>query len=75
MGYTVLVYDSLAHFLTTFSAQYPLAWALLVMATIAAAGLLLYGFWELTRRGLGGLLGSRRGANVGGSHSGEPRGH
>ena len=56
MGYTVPMYESLTHFLKTFSADSPLLWALLVMAVTAAAGLLLYGFWELVLRGVGLVL-------------------
>ncbi len=46
------MYESLTHFLKTFSADSPLLWALLVMVVIAAAGLVLYGFWEVVLRGL-----------------------
>ncbi len=59
------MYEALINFLRSFSAQYPLPWALLVMAVISGAGLLLYGFWELTLRGASRFLGgpsSRAGA-------------
>ena len=46
------MYESLAHFLKTFSAESPLLWSLLVMVVIASTGLVLYGFWELALRGL-----------------------
>ena len=56
------MYESLVHFLKTFSAESPLLWALLVMAVIAVAGLGLYAFWELLLRGLRlAFSGGRRG--------------
>lgn len=51
------MYESLTHFLKTFSAEAPLLWALLVMAVIAVAGLALYGFWEVVLRGIGMAFG------------------
>ena len=51
------MYESLTHFLKTFSADSPLLWALLVMVVIAAAGLVLYGFWEMVLRAVGLTLG------------------
>ena len=62
------MYESLAHFLRTFSVQHPLPWALLVMAVIAAAGLLLYGFWEVALRVVGRLFSGRPGAAGQGGH-------
>jgi predicted permease len=46
------MYDSLASFLRSFSADFPILWALLVMAVIAGAGFALYAFWELALRWL-----------------------
>ncbi len=65
MGYTIAMYETLTHFLTTFSVQRPFLWALLVMVVIAFAGLLLYGFWELALRGAGWLLGGSRSGDAG----------
>lgn len=56
------MYESLTHFLKTFSAEAPLFWALLVMVIIASAGLLLYGFWEIVLRAVALTLGSGNGA-------------
>ena len=61
------MYESLSQFLTTFSADSPFLWALLVMATIAAAGLALYGFWEIVLRCVGMAFGS---GNRGNGHRG-----
>ena len=47
------MYESLSHFLKTFSAESPFLWALLVMAVIATAGLALYASWELVLRSMG----------------------
>jgi hypothetical protein len=44
------MYDSLSTFLKSFSAEFPLLWALLVLAVIAGVALFLYGFWELALR-------------------------
>lgn|GEM_PF-2027961 len=41
------VYAALSDFLKNFSASYPLAWALLVIAAVSATSLVLYGVWEL----------------------------
>ena len=73
MGYTVPMYESLTHFLKTFSADSPLLWALLVMVVIAAAGLVLYGFWELALR-LAGLVLSGGKNNGNGGRSAPNRG-
>lgn len=51
------MYESLTHFLQTFSVESPLLWALLVMVIIAVAGLSLYGFWEIVLRGVGMVFG------------------
>ena len=44
------MYDALTDFMTTFSADYPALWALLVMAVVACTNLLLYAFWEVVLR-------------------------
>ena len=62
------MYQSLVHFLQTFSVQYPLPWALLVMVVIAATGLFLYAFWEVALRLVGRLF-------AGGSGAAGRRGH
>ena len=59
------MYETLTQFLKTFSAESPFLWALLVMATIAMAGLALYGFWEVVLRGIGMAVG---GGNHGNSN-------
>jgi len=41
------MYHSLTEFMKSFSADHSLLWALLVMAVVAATGLLLYAFWEV----------------------------
>jgi hypothetical protein len=46
----MIMYDSLTSFLRNFSVDFPVLWALLVMAIVAGAGLTLYVFWELTLR-------------------------
>ena len=56
IGYTIPMYESLTHFLQTFSVEHRFLWAVLVMAVTAAAGLVLYGFWELVLRGVGLVL-------------------
>jgi hypothetical protein len=50
------MYELLAHFLKTFSADQPVLWALLVMAMVATTSLTLYAFWELVWSALGGLF-------------------
>jgi cytochrome c oxidase subunit IV len=59
------MYESLSQFLKNFSDGYPLLWSLLVMVVIASAGLVLFGFWELTLRGLALAfsVGSRKGGD------------
>lgn len=54
------MYNSLTEFLTAFSAEFPLLWAMLVLVVIAGTALFLYGFWELVLRWATGLFGSRR---------------
>ena len=44
------MYDALTDFLQEFSNQYPLLWALLVMAVVAGIALGLYALWELVLR-------------------------
>ena len=66
------MYESLTHFLKTFSSESPFLWALLVMVIIAVAGLALYGFWEIVLRGVGMVFG---GGNVGHGHGSGPGGH
>ena len=44
------MYDSVTHFLKTFSADQPILWALLVMAVVATISLTMYAFWELVWR-------------------------
>ena len=61
------MYESLTHFLQTFSVESPFLWALLVMAVIAVAGLSLYGFWEIVLRGVGMVFG---GGGHGSGHGG-----
>ena len=63
------MYETLTHFLKTFSSESPFLWALLVMAVIAVAGLALYGFWEVVLRGVGMAFGR------GNSHSSDRGGH
>ena len=57
------MYESLTHFLKSFSAESPFLWALLVMVIIASAGLALYGFWEIVLRGVGMAFGNNGGRN------------
>ena len=64
------MYESLTQFLTTFSADFPFLWALLVMAVVAVAGLALYGFWEVVLRGVGLALGVGGGEDHGSGHGG-----
>ena len=44
------MYSVIEEFLRTFNVNYPLLWALLVMAVVAVTSLALYLFWELTLR-------------------------
>ena len=47
------MYESLTRFLTTFSAESPFVWALLVMVVIALTALTLYASWEVVLRSMG----------------------
>ena len=64
------MYESLTHFLKTFSVESPFLWALLVMVIVAVAGLALYGFWEIVLRGIGLAFGggNRGNSNGHGGH-------
>lgn len=53
------MYDSLSSFLKTFSAEFPILWALIVLVVVAGTGVFLYGFWELVLRLAAPLFGSR----------------
>ena len=65
------MYESLSHFLRTFSVESPFLWALTVMVVVAAAGLTLHGFWELALRGLGPIfVGDSRDQGGGSGHGG-----
>ena len=44
------MYSAIEEFLRTFNVNYPLLWALLVMAVVAVTSLTLYLFWELVLR-------------------------
>ncbi len=55
------MYEPLADFLRSFSLAYPLLWALLVMAAVAASGLTLHFLWQLILRALGRILGGAAG--------------
>jgi hypothetical protein len=44
------MYDTLSDFLRTFSVDYPLPWAFLVMGVVACTSLALYVFWEFALR-------------------------
>ena len=54
------LYESLSQFLRTFSAGYPLPWALLVMGVVACVSLTLYIFWEVVLRLLAAPFTSRK---------------
>ena len=64
------MYESLAHFLKTFSAESPFLWALLIMSVTAVTGLVLYGFWEIVLRGVGLALGSGQNRDEDPGHGG-----
>ena len=55
------MYDSLTEFMRTFSTGHPVLWAFLVMGVVAAAGLLLYAFWEVVLRLLATVPFARKG--------------
>ena len=44
------MYDTIIEFIATFSADYRLLWALLVVAVVACTSLLLFVFWEAALR-------------------------
>ena len=46
------MYDALTDFLKSFSVDYPVLWALTVVAVVATTSLTLYAFWELVLRRL-----------------------
>ena len=50
------MYEALSQFLITFSSDFPILWALLVMAVIAGTGLGLYAFWEIVLRGASAIF-------------------
>ncbi len=52
------MYQALTEFLITFSSDFPILWALLVMAVIAGTGLGLYAFWEIVLRGASAVFGA-----------------
>ncbi len=54
------MYDAIADFIRSFSADHTLLWALLVMGVVASVSLVLYGFWELVLRLLSGVGFSNR---------------
>ena len=51
------MYDALTNFLRTFSADYPILWALLVMVVIGGTGLGLYAFWEVVLKAASAVFG------------------
>lgn len=54
------MYDALTNFLRTFSADYPILWALLVIVIMGGSGLGLYGFWEVVLKAVSAVF-SRHG--------------
>ena len=44
------MYDSVTEFMTTFSADHPLLWALLVMGVVAVTSMVLFVLWEMAFR-------------------------
>jgi hypothetical protein len=54
------MYDSLVSFLTNFSTDFPILWALLVMAVVAGTGFVLYVFWELVIRWVSSIFRPRQ---------------
>jgi len=54
------MYRAIEEFLRTFNVDYPLVWALLVMAVVAVTSLTLFLFWELVLRLFSAGRGSRR---------------
>ena len=51
------MYQALSEFLKSFSADFPILWALLVMVVIGGTGLTLYAFWEAVLKGLAAVFG------------------
>ncbi len=51
------MYEALSKFLIAFSSDFPILWALLVMAVIAGTGLGLYAFWEIILKGASAVFG------------------
>ena len=54
------MYRAIEEFLRTFNVDYPLVWALLVMAVVAVTSLTLFLFWELVLRLFSAGSASRR---------------
>ena len=54
------MFSAIEEFLRTFNVNYPLVWALLVMAIVAVTSLTLYLFWELVLRLVSAGNASRR---------------
>ena len=54
------MFNTIEEFLKTFNVNYPLVWALLVMAVVAVTSLTLYLFWELVLRLFSAGRASRR---------------
>ena len=59
------MYSAIEEFLKTFNVNYPLLWALLVMAVVAVTSLALYLFWELVLRLFSAGSDSRRSRSKG----------
>ena len=53
------MYQALSNFLITFSSDFPILWALVVMAVIGTTGLGLYAFWEIVLKGASAVFGGR----------------
>jgi len=49
------MYDALTNFLTTFSGEYPILWALLIIGAVAVAAIGLHIFWTIVFRAVGTL--------------------
>ena len=59
------MYQALSNFLITFSSDFPILWALLVMAVIGTTGLGLYAFWEIVLKGASAIFGKNSNPNQG----------
>ena len=57
------MYQALSKFLITFSSDFPILWALLVMAVIAGTGLGLYAFWEMVLKRASAVFGGHSNRN------------